>query len=177
MALVPFDPKRSILNLVSSNKKWTGPLWMFTLKCFFSPFLSKPFFFFWSCTDNADTCLSVHMGSCIQGAVLAVSKDYNSDLSGEEFCLCNLLEPFTHSCLQYSLSTSRWCALFRIPRFPHTEACLLTRDLWKCSGVSLPNLSSHPPHTTTLIAPFPSLPSSPPTPLSIQGAESQRWQF
>lgn len=116
------------------------------LKCFFFfVHFCLSLFFFLICTDNADTCsVSLHIVSCIQGAVLGVSRDYNSDLSGEEFCLCNLLPP---SCLQYSLSTGRWCALFRIPRFPHTEACLLTRDLWKCSGVGLPNLSSHPPLT------------------------------
>lgn len=177
MALVSFDPKRSILHLVSSNKKRTAPLWMFIFKMFFFlvHFCLSLFFFFLICTDKADTCsVSLHIVSCIQGADLGVSRDYNSDLSGEEFCLCNLLPP---SCLQYSLSTGRWCALFRIPRFPHTEACLLTRDMWKCSGVGLPNLSSHPPHTTTLIAPLPSLPSPPPASLSIQGAESPRWQF
>ncbi|CAB1418982.1 unnamed protein product [Pleuronectes platessa] len=81
---------------------------------------------------------------------------------------------------QYSCLASRWCGLFRFPRFPLTEPCLLTPDLRKRSGVGLPNLSSRTPPNTPLSTPSISA-ISPPSPLppssSIQGAESPRWQF
>lgn len=91
-----------------------------------------------------------------------------------------LSSTFPYSTPQYPYLASRWCASFRFPRFPLTEPCLLTRDLWKRSGVGLPNLSSHTPPNTPLSTPSisASSPISPhPLPLSIQGVESPRWQF
>lgn len=100
---------------------------------------------------------------------------------------CILLKPLllVHG-RQFTRLTSRWWASFRFPKFLLTEPCLLTRDLWKCFEVGLPNLSSSTPPPSfspppPLWAPLPSLPSppSPPSPpsFSIQGAEPPRWQF
>lgn len=89
------------------------------------------------------------MDSCTLKAVLIVDRDHIIDLSMRR-TLSNL---FSHSSRQYPFLASRWCAFFRFPRFPHTEPCLLTRDLWKRSGVGLPNLSSHTPLNTPLSTP------------------------
>lgn len=59
---------------------------------------------------------------------------------------------------QYSFLVSRWRTLFSFFCFLLTEACLLTHDLWKCFGVSLPNPSSCTPLLQDLTPPLPTLP-------------------
>lgn len=188
MVLAPFDLKRSILYLVSSNEIGTTPLW---ISPFFLEWLGFTHFYVHvsiillnasqekNITSNK--CIFWLLNSCGCGQ-LHSEGSFNSRWTpfywpfSEENVLSNLS---SQSSPKYPFLASRWRAFFRFPRFPHTEPCLLTRDLWKCSGVGLSNLSSHTPLQHPSEHPFHRchLPRLPPASLSIQGAESPRWQF
>lgn len=187
MALVPFDLQRSILPPVSSNTSGTAPLWMLPS---FSPFgyfqsfcvdcatslilkLLKQIFEVQNIIDGRSALqLNAHVDSCRLKPDLIVDRLL---LTFERGGSSQSISP--HGRLQYSSLASRWRGFFRFLPFTHNDACLLTHDLWKWSGVGLPNLS--PPSPQTPEHPFHLcyLPHCLPTSLSIQGAESPRWQF
>lgn len=180
MALVLSDLQRSILPPVSSNKNGTALLWMLPS---FSAFEYFPSF----CVDCASSLilkqnlidgrsalgLNVHVDSCRVKPDLIVDRLWLTFERGGS----SQSNVSPHGRLQYSFLASRWRGFFSFLPFTHNDAYLLTHGLWKWSGVGLRNLSPpspQPPSTPSISA---TSPQCLPTSLSIQGAESPRWQF